>query len=99
MPVYGWQQADPGKTRLNAEFNDTVLFSMNATGLSFFNATPVAQQADISALTDNTGGTANNTLVAISATYDQTEIRDNFADLASQVNDIRTALRNLGLMA
>jgi hypothetical protein len=67
--------------------------------LGFFGATPVAQQADIGALTDNTGGTADNTLQAISASYVQAEIQNNFADLASQVNDIRTVLRNLGLMA
>lgn len=49
--------------------------------------------AAIASLTDNTGGTANDTLVAISATYTQAEVRDNLADLAAKVNAILAALR------
>ena len=37
-------------------------------------------------LTDNSGGTANTTLEAISATFVQSEIRNNFADLAAMEN-------------
>ena len=44
--------------------------------------------ATAATLTDNTGGTADTTLVAISATYVQAEVRNNFADLASQVNKL-----------
>lgn len=77
----------------------TPVIRVDATGIGLFGTAPAAQQADISALTDNTGGSSDNTLVAISSSYVQVEIRNNFADLASQVNDIRTALRNLGLMA
>lgn len=82
---------------------------------SFFGATPVAQQSDIVALTDSSAGTANNTIEAMAnptdspATADALRddivanllpaIRNNFADVAAKINSIRTALRNLGLMA
>lgn len=55
--------------------------------------------ADIGALTDSTGGTANTTLVAVAGTGDDANINDNFADLAAQVNAVRAALQTLGLMA
>lgn len=52
--------------------------------------------ADITALTDNTGGTADNTLanLADGTTYanDHATIENNFADLAAKVNEILTAL-------
>jgi len=67
--------------------------------LGFFNATPVVQRADIGLLTDNTGGSADNTIANISGTGDDTNINNNFADLTDQVNLIRTVLRDLGLMA
>lgn len=54
-----------------------------------------AAQATIAALTDSTGGTANDTLVAIGATNGgdvSGDIENNFADLAAKVNAIRTAL-------
>ena len=37
-------------------------------------------------LTDSTGGTANDTLVAISGSGADAAINDNFADLAAKVN-------------
>jgi len=71
--------------------------------------------ADVGALVDNTTGVADNTLAAIPnpadapATADALRddivandlpaIRNNFADLAAQINAIRTSLRNAGLMA
>ena len=74
MAVYGWQQADADLSRLDAKFNNTILFSMNATGISFFNQAPVARASaytqtyatankahanrTAAALTDNAGGTA-----------------------------------------
>lgn len=70
--------------------------------LGFFNATPVVKPSaytqtystaskthpaiTAATLTDNTGGTANTTLVAVEATYTQATIRNNFADLAAMVN-------------
>lgn len=88
---------------------------INGTGIGFFAATPVAQQTDIGALTDNIAGTVNTTLDAIPnpadapATADALrddlvanalpQIRDALSTLASQINAIRTRQRNLGLMA
>lgn len=99
--------------RLRANGTEVVRLGTNALG--FFGVAAVGQQADISVLTDNTAGTANNTLQAVPdpadapasadilrddiVANDLPAIRNNFADLASQVNDLRTVLRNLGLMA
>lgn len=74
-----------------------------------------APEADIGALTDNTAGTANNTLEALPnpadapATADALRddlvanlipaLRNNYADLAEKCNALRTALRNHGIMA
>lgn len=57
------------------------------------------QEAAIVSLTDSSGGTANDTLQAISGTYVQAEVANNFADLAAKVNAILVALRNHGLIA
>ena len=42
MARYGWRLTS-GKSRLNSAFNDTIYFSMNATGISFYNVAPVAR--------------------------------------------------------
>lgn len=71
--------------------------------------------ATVAALVDNTAGTANGTLAAIPdptdapATADALRddlvavhwpvLRNNFADLAAKVNEIRTVLRAAGIMA
>lgn len=39
-------------------------------------------------LTDNTGGTADDTLALVEATYTQATVANNFADLARKVNQI-----------
>lgn len=56
------------------------------------------QASAVALLTDSTGGTANDTLVAISGTYTQSEVRDNFADLAAKVNAIINALKGVGIL-
>ena len=61
MAVYGWQQDGPAKGRLDAKFSDTVLFSMNSTGISFHNSAPVAQASAIGDPASTTGG--NNTAI------------------------------------
>lgn len=65
--------------------------------------TTVAEQSAITSLTDNTGGTADNTLanLADGSTYanDHAAIENNFADLAAKVNAILTALRAAGVIA
>ena len=59
----------------------------------------VPQESAISDLTDSSGGTANNTVEAIGSTYSQSEVRNNFADLSANVNDILAVLRTHKLIA
>jgi hypothetical protein len=46
-------------------------------------------------VTDNSGGSADTTLQAIGASYSQTEVRNNFADLAAQHNAVVADLANV----
>ena len=46
-----------------------------------------------------TTGTPDNTLNDVSGTGDDSTINANFADVGDQLNDLRTLLRNYGLMA
>ena len=55
-------------------------------------ATDAAVAAATASLTDNSGGTASDTIAAIGATYDQAEVRNAVASLAAKVNDIKTEL-------
>jgi len=60
------------------------------------------QASAIVSLTDSTGGTANDTMVAIGATNSgdvSANINNNFADLAAKVNAILAALRGAGIIA
>jgi len=68
--------------------------------LAFYNATPVVQPAaaNQAALTNSTGGTADGTLAAVSGTGDDADINNNFTELHTLLNEIRTALVNLGLI-
>ena len=52
--------------------------------------------AKVTALTDNSGGSASDTIAVIGATYDQAEVRDAVASLAAKVNALETALRQSG---
>lgn len=70
--------------------------------LGFFNSTPIVQPAVLTqtystadatlvtltaaTLTDSSGGTADTTLAAVEASYTQSTLRNNFADLAAMVN-------------
>lgn len=56
--------------------------------IGFYGTAPVPQAAAIVLLTDSTGGTANNTLAAVSGSGDDATINDNFADLGAKVNAI-----------
>jgi hypothetical protein len=68
--------------------------------LSFWNATPIIQPAGANqaAITNSTGGTYNGTLVDVGVVFSQANINDNFTDLHTLLNEIRTALVNTGLM-
>jgi hypothetical protein len=80
-----------------------------APAIGFYGVTPVAKAAAVAALTDSTGGTANDTVVAVppvngsgATTAQEAAIDDNFADLAAKVNAILAILDSstgVGLMA
>lgn len=55
--------------------------------------------AAIADLTDSSGGTADDTIAAIGATYSQTEVRNAVADLAAKVNAILAALRAANIIS
>lgn len=59
---------------------------------TYSTASRVCANLTSSSLTDNTGGTADATLAAVEASYTQATIRNNFADLAAQINAIRADL-------
>lgn len=47
---------------------------------------------DFTSLTDSSGGTASDTIAAISGTYVQSEVRNAIASLAAKINDIGSKL-------
>ncbi len=49
---------------------------------------------DITPLTDNSGGTAGDTIAAIGATYNQAEVRNAVASLAAKINAILADFQN-----
>lgn len=72
--------------------------------MGFFGTAPIAQAAAITALTDSSGGTANDTIAAITeaantGSADLGPTRDAIADLAAKVNAILTVLSGYGLTA
>ena len=83
----------PGEVQIGGDLNH------DGTNVGFYGATPVAQAANITALTDSTGGTANDTVAAVSGTGDDATINDNFADLIAKINGLRQIIDDLGLMA
>lgn len=54
--------------------------------------TAIAAVGDIVQLTDNTGGTAGDTIADLGATYDQAKVENAIASLAAKVNAIIAAL-------
>jgi hypothetical protein len=58
-----------------------------------------ASSAAVAALTDNSGGTADDTLQSIGAAYSQAEVRNNFADLAAKVNALRAVMVEQGTIS
>jgi hypothetical protein len=78
----------------------TKIATATSQKLGFYNATPIVQPAaaNQAALTNSTGGTADGTLAAVSGTGDDTDINNNFTELHVLLNEIRTALVNLGLI-
>ena len=58
-----------------------------------------ASSAAVAALTDNSGGTADDTLQSIGAAYSQAEVRNNFADCGAKINALRAVLVEHGLIS
>jgi len=85
------------------------------TTAGFYSAAAVVQATASANLTDSSGGTANDTVQALTNPADAPatadilrddlvanlipELRNNYADLAAKANKALTVLRNLGLMA
>jgi hypothetical protein len=65
--------------------------------IGFFGATPVGQQS-VTALTNNSGGTASDTIAAAGASYNQTDENNFRASVATKINQIRAALVAYGLI-
>lgn len=57
-----------------------------------------SQAATVAALTA-ANGTADGTVADVGASFNQTTLNNNFQDLATKINEIRTSLRNAGIMA
>jgi hypothetical protein len=66
--------------------------------IGFFGVTTVPKATDIGALTA-AFGTADGTIADVGAAFSQATLNNNFQDLATKVNSLRTVLRNYGLMA
>jgi len=60
--------------------------------IGMYGAAMVAQGTDPGALTDSTGGTADGTLADVGASYSQSTLNNNFADLAAKINALRALL-------
>ncbi len=64
------------------------------------NDRPGFQAGDaITKLTDSSGGTASTTLAAIGGTYSQSEVRNSVATLAAQIERLRLAMVNNGIIS
>lgn len=101
---------DGGITLIDGQ---NILISGTTTGASFGNAitdkisfygvTPVAQAAGANqaALTNSTGGSADGTLAAVGDTSmgdESAAINNNFTDIHTLLNELRTALVNVGII-
>lgn len=87
----------------NMVFNATTgtkIATATTQKMGFWGVTPIVQPASANqaALTNNTGGTYNGTLVDVGAVFSQANINDNFTDVFTLLNEIRTVLVNTGIM-
>lgn len=71
----------------NSHIGKVVRFIATGTVMVAYDADnpPLGQ---VTELTDSSGGTANDTLAAVEATYVQATLANNFADLAAKVNTL-----------
>lgn len=59
-------------------------------------ANNLPQASALVTLTDNSGGTAGDTIAAIGGTYNQAEVRNAIASLAAKINSVITTQRSSG---
>ena len=97
MPKYG----EAGNKLTRAVTAAELLTAMGATigGTTFTQtySTASATHSNLTAaaLTDSSGGTANTTVQAIGGVFSQSEIANNFADLAAQHNALLADVTNV----
>lgn len=93
--------ADTMNLVLNAT-TGTKIATATSQKLGFWNATPIIQPASANqaALTNSTGGTGNGTLEDVTSTglADPAKCNNNFTELFTLTDAIRTALINAGLI-
>ncbi len=57
------------------------------------------QASAITALTDSTTGTGDNTVVDVGAAFNQATLNNNFADLIAKINALIAAVKGAGITA
>lgn len=99
---YSTTTSSTGVTTVVAAGTDPSLKILNSVThkLGLWNVTPVVQPASANqaALTNSTGGTYNGTLVDVGVVFSQANINDNFTDLFTLLDAMRTAMVALGSM-
>lgn len=59
----------------------------------------IAPGAAVTSLTDNTGGTASDTLADVPGAYTEATLANQLASLAAKINTIITRLRTVGIIS
>lgn len=67
-------------------------FTGPVRSLNGFEGTITGVLVGVTALTDNSGGTASNTIADVPATYTEATLADQIASLTAKINEIITAL-------
>lgn len=89
-------------SRVDFRYRGVTYMSMGRAGTtpqwSVFNATPVIQAEDPGALAASFG-TADGVIADVGTTFNQATLNNNFQDLATKYNALRTLIRGYGLAA
>ena len=67
-------------------------FTGPVRSLNGFEGTITGVLVGVTALTDNSGGTASDTIADVPATYTEATLADQIASLTAKINEIITAL-------
>jgi len=65
----------------------TKRFEVGATGIAFFAGNQIAQQSIVK-LTDSTGGSTDDTVSDVGASFNQATLNNNFAELTTKLNSL-----------